>query len=170
MIRQLTENSFVEHGMIPLDLHIRDLDVFDAFWHSNTKVLNNFRYCQVYGRSLFDSLPISPFLQRYVDWVSDKEGIEYNSVVVNWYDGDYNHYIGWHRYSDESNVYTISFGSGRMFMIRSNNNCIDSYMHSTHNSYIVMGGNFQKEFTHNIQNTKKEKEKRISITIRRFKF
>ena len=98
-------------------------------------------------------------------------------VLVNWYK-DGTDYIGAHRDDEkqiipQTNVMTISFGAERTFRIRHDPKQgkgtlakVDYKVKS--NSFLIMGGNFQEEFKHEIPKTKKVLSSRISITLRKF--
>lgn len=141
-----------------------------------------------YSGKVFPSQPIPLLLQCYIDWANEfeselanKDGtdyIPYNMVLVNWYK-DGSDYIGAHRDDEaqiipQTNVMTISFGAERTFRIRhapkkgeATLDKVDYKVKS--NSFLIMGGNFQEEFKHEIPKTKKILSSRISITLRKFK-
>ena len=98
---------------------------------------------------------------------------ELNGILVNWYkDGE--DYIGWHS-DDESQIdqnapiYTISLGDTRTFKIREKKDKkkVTNY-ELEDNDYLIMGGEFQKNYQHHLPKRKKCKNSRISITIRKF--
>jgi len=98
---------------------------------------------------------------------------EYNALFFNWYK-DGNDYICAHR-DDESGMRTsstiasVSLGANRIFRIRRyTDKKIVQDVTLKHGSLFIMGGDFQKEFTHEIPKTKKCVDKRINITLRCF--
>ena len=69
---------------------------------------------------------------------------------------------------DSVGVVSISYGSERIFRIRKKDTKQKIYdTLTTHCSILHMGGNFQKEFTHEVPVEKKVKDKRISFTFRK---
>lgn len=65
-------------------------------------------------------------------------------------------------------IYSISLGESRIFRIR-------NIIKKTRRDFVVddgtlfvMGGNFQKEFKHEVPKSKKYKDRRINLTIRSF--
>lgn len=87
------------------------------------------------------------------------------------------HYIGTHRDDEKqlikgSPIVTISLGEERKFRIRENSIKIVKDVMTKNGIVLVMGGNFQKDFKHEIVKINVEKGKkvnlRISITLRQF--
>lgn len=143
-----------------------------------------------YSGKSFPSQPIPESLRNYLDWanefesgLSNKDGtnyIPYNMILVNWYKDGTDH-IGAHRDDEKqiiphTNVMTISFGAERIFRIihAPRNGIVDDRLKKKDykvpdNSFLIMGGDFQDEFKHEIPKTKKVLSSRISITLRKFK-
>lgn len=99
---------------------------------------------------------------------------EYQQLLINWYqDGD--HYIGPHS-DDESQlvknsaIYSFSFGQTRDFVIKSKELDYKMVLELTNNSLIIMGGEIQKYYTHQVpkRSIKKCPNRRINITSRLF--
>lgn len=95
----------------------------------------------------------------------------YNSILVNVY-RDGNDYISAH--SDNENlsigagVCSFSIGATRKFVIRSKaTREIKHTLNIENGMLMLMSGDFQKEFTHEIIKQKNIKEERISFTFRR---
>jgi alkylated DNA repair dioxygenase AlkB len=189
----LTENSYLQVDMLPRELQIGPPGTreFEELWNlhpEKRKTITVFskkvtvpRWCQTYGQidycfsnQKFEALPVPNILQPYLDWANQKDQKDerFNTLHVNWYD-DGNDYIGWHSDNEKnivkgSDIYTVSFGAERRFKIRSKDKTVDMEVPTTHNGYIVMGGSFQDELKHHIPRSKKVKDRRISITIRKF--
>jgi alkylated DNA repair dioxygenase AlkB len=69
-----------------------------------------------------------------------------------------------------SSIASISFGATRTFRIRDyKTKKIIKDQTLNHGSLFIMGGDFQKEYTHEVPKTKKQITKRINITCRSFK-
>jgi alkylated DNA repair dioxygenase AlkB len=114
-----------------------------------------------------------------LQWVKDHSGFDYNQVLVNWYQ-DGNHYIGPHS-DDEtqlvpgSSIYSFSFGQERDFVVTSKKGVLETPFHESFamkdNSLLIMEGDMQKNFKHQVPKraTSKVPHPRINITFRLFK-
>ena len=122
-----------------------------------------------------------PFLLKLLDFVKDHSGLEYNQVLVNWYN-DGQHYIGAHSDDErqlvpDSSIYSFSFGQVRDFVIKNKKysvkdaNRVRIVLQLDNNSCVIMGGKMQKYFTHEVpkRSIKKCAERRINVTMRLFK-
>ena len=111
-----------------------------------------------------------PFLQTIMDEVNTKLNSHFNGILVNLYENG-ERYISAH--SDDENgispvgVASVAFGVMRTFRIRykeSKQILIDVPHHP--GDLLVMAGDFQKEFTHEIPIQKKVTQPRVSLTFR----
>jgi alkylated DNA repair dioxygenase AlkB len=125
-----------------------------------------------YSRKLMPSKPMSHSMRELLREINTMLGTDYNGILVNKY-MDGNDYISAHSDSenglDQVGVVAISYGSERIFRIRSKEDKqIVHEENTTHSSIILMGGSeFQKLYTHEIPKQTKIKEPRISITFRK---
>ena len=185
------DNSWLETGKLPFKLN---KEQYQTLWNSHPVERNEIfifnkyhkvpRWQQAYGQNYQFSgnttiaQPITDMLQKYIDWANMNEKKKgriggLNGVLVNWYE-DGEHYIGWHS-DDESQldenapIYTISLGVTRTFKIREKKNKknVTNY-ELENNDFLIMGGEFQKHYQHQLPKRKKCKHSRISITIRKF--
>ena len=124
-----------------------------------------------YSNKLAASKPLTPSLSRLMDIVNDLLHTDFNGILVNEYP-DGTHYIGKHsddeRALSSAGVVSVSFGASRKFRIRdkaTNNIVMDIPTNS--NEILIMGGDFQKEFTHEVPVEKKITTARISFTFRK---
>lgn len=124
-----------------------------------------------YSGQLAKSIPLSENLTLLLQIINDKFSCNFNGILVNKYmNGDDS--IGAHS-DDEKNlsnkgVVAISYGAVRKFRIRDRTSrkiVID--IPTISNEIIHMGGDFQKEFTHQIPVEKKVKDIRYSFTFRK---
>ena len=124
-----------------------------------------------YSGQLAASKPLTPALQELLDSVNATFESDFNGILVNEYpDGE--HCIGKHS-DDETalsnkGVVCVSYGASRKFRIRDKKTgkpVLDIPTES--GSMLIMGGQFQREFTHEIPVEKKIKERRISFTFRK---
>ncbi len=123
-----------------------------------------------YSGKLAKSQVLTPNLKNLLMEVSQKFDTKFNGILVNKYESGLD-YIGKHS-DDESNlsnvgVVSISYGASRKFRIRDKKtNKIKLDVLTNSYELLHMGGDFQKEFTHEIPIEKKVKEPRISFTFR----
>lgn len=127
-----------------------------------------------YSNQLAASQPLTEKLQELLDFVNETVNGDFNSILVNKYpDGE--HYIGKHSddetaLSKNCGVACISYGATRKFRIRDKTNgTIIRDIPTSSDKLLVMSGDFQKEFTHEIPVEKKVKECRYSFTFRKHK-
>jgi alkylated DNA repair dioxygenase AlkB len=101
----------------------------------------------------------------------------YNGALVNLYiDG--NDSVSLHA-DDEYNLFpgapilSFSFGASRVFQIKANPDASEVLMPSykvktEHDMLVVMGGDLQKSFKHQVPKTKLKVDWRINVTVRAF--
>jgi len=109
--------------------------------------------------------------ERYFAIVNIIYHTNFNGILINKYLNG-NDYISAHSDSesncDVNGVVAISYGSTRKFRIRDKKTkTIVGDFPLNHAEMLIMGGDFQKEFTHEIPIEKKIKEPRISFTFRK---
>lgn len=124
-----------------------------------------------YSGQLSASKPMMPSLLSMLTLVNSIFDTKYNGILVNKYKTGED-YISAHSDDevnlDESGVVAISWGATRKFRIRNKitKKIVGDYP-LTGGSMLQMGGDFQKEFTHEIPIEKKIKNERISFTFRK---
>lgn len=111
------------------------------------------------------------FLKQLMDEINKSLKTEFNSILCNRYNSGED-YVGSH--SDETNVLSngvvaaLSYGAIRTFRIKDKiTGKILVDVETLPNSLLVMDGNFQNEFKHEITKSLKIKELRISLTFRK---
>lgn len=124
-----------------------------------------------YSGQIMGSQSLTPNLKILLEQTNDIFKSNYNGILVNRYkDGTEN--IGSHsddeKYLDQSGVVAISYGHHRKFRIRnkSTKKIIKDIL-TQPGVYLQMGGDFQKEFTHEIPKELKIKDCRYSFTFRK---
>lgn len=130
-----------------------------------------------YSKQKMPSQALTPSMITLLAIVNAELGATYNGMLFNEYP-DGTHAIGCH--SDDEHeldpsvgVAALSIGAGRTFRVRFKDAgkkfaAKKWFDHVTGNyELMVMGGKFQKEFTHEIPVQKKIKKKRVSITFRK---
>jgi alkylated DNA repair dioxygenase AlkB len=190
----LANNSWVEQSTLPESL-LKDED-FEALWEKHPdafgkvnmmgRVIDTPRWQQSYLRAynytgmMHDPLPLPEEFQCALDWANALYPREwtFNQVLINWYENGL-HYIGSH--SDDtrqlvphSPIVSISLGAERRFRIREKaTKSVVADLKMTNRSYVVMGGEMQNHYTHEVPKINGEKGKtvgrRINITFRVFK-
>jgi alkylated DNA repair dioxygenase AlkB len=124
-----------------------------------------------YSGQLAKSIPLLPSTKKLLESINSLFGAEFNGILVNKY-MDGNDTIGAHS-DDEKNLDTIgvvaiSWGAIRKFRIRDKpTRKIVKDLLTESGGIIHMGGDFQKEFTHEIPVEKKVKGCRYSFTFRK---
>ena len=123
-----------------------------------------------YSGQLAKSQPLENNLLKLLEIINNKFTADFNGILINKYQ-DGNDYIGKHS-DDEKNlgnigVISISYGGTRKFRIRNKNGKRVMDINLESGSIIHMGGDFQKEFTHEIPIEKKVKSERYSFTFRK---
>ena len=124
-----------------------------------------------YSRQLCKSKPLTDHLKLLLEKVNQRFNSNFNGILVNKYSSG-NDYIGKH--SDEETgldpigVVALSYGAVRKFRIREKSTGKQVMDIPTMPCHIIhMGGDFQKEFTHEIPVEKKVKDTRFSLTFRK---
>ena len=124
-----------------------------------------------YSGQIMKSQNLTPNLKILLQETNKIFESNYNGILVNRYkDGTEN--IGAHsddeKALDKSGVVAISYGHPRKFRIRNKfTKKIIKDISTQEGMFIQMGGDFQKEFTHEIPKELKIKEIRYSFTFRK---
>jgi alkylated DNA repair dioxygenase AlkB len=117
-------------------------------------------------------LPLTTTLEMIKAKVETTTGIQFTSVLVNLY-RDGKDGVGWHRDRDRELgprpiVASVSFGETRPFEIRHkfNKELEKIRIPLNHGSFLLMGGEMQHYWEHQIPKTAKEIKPRINLTFR----
>lgn len=185
----LGNNSLIIYGSLPTNI-VYD---FEELWnlHPNElgkliiygKEINAPRWFQNYIKNYFytgvihQGIELPHQFKQFLNWANSLNYGIFNQVLVNWYQNGH-HYIGKHSDNEpiikkNSAIMSISLGAKRIFRIRDKKtNIIVKDIEMNNNSYIIMIGEMQKYFTHEVPkiNGKKGEQigKRINITMRQF--
>ena len=148
------------------------------------KLIKTPRWQQTYGRSYNFSgvnhvaLDIPDIILPYLHFVNNLGYGEFNQILINWYENGL-HYIGSHsddttQLKKNSPIISISIGAERIFRFRSKitkKTVLDISL--SDGIIVVMGGECQKDFKHEIPKITGEKalkiKPRINFTFRQFK-
>lgn len=124
-----------------------------------------------YSGQLLAAQPLPDFLSKLLETVNRSLGVDFNGILVNLYK-DGKDTIGFHSDSEKDLakggvVASITLGASRTFKIRPKIPSEEVSIQTKHGQLLVMGGNFQKEFTHGIPAESSVTDPRISLTFRR---
>ena len=124
-----------------------------------------------YSGQLAASQPLSASLMKLLHIVNELYGTDCNGILVNQYMNG-SDYISAHSdneaHLDPVGVIAVSYGATRTFRIRSKSSKeIVQDIKMLSGQLLHMGGDFQKEFTHEIPVEKSVKEVRYSFTFRK---
>ncbi len=177
-------------GQVPEPLLSR-LD-FEAIWQLHPtefhvikmrgRLVKTPRWQQAYGVDYHYSgqvnrgAPIPALLHPFLNWSRENIDGRLNGLLLNWYDGRLNHYIGRHRDSVENMVpgapiVTMSFGEERVFRLRPwpaklKGKPID--FPARNGTVFIMPGETNRCYTHEVPASRRLTGRRISITLRAF--
>jgi alkylated DNA repair dioxygenase AlkB len=125
-----------------------------------------------YSNKKMKSDKLSLNLNLLLNEINNLLKTDYNSILINRYNNGLD-YIGAHsddeKEIDKSSISSLSFGATRKFRIR-NKKTKEIIKDISLNSLDIctMGGDFQKDYTHEIPIEKKVKDLRYSFTFRKF--
>lgn len=94
----------------------------------------------------------------------------YNSVLLNFY-ANGEQYMGYHKDNEKSlgnqpTIASISLGANRKFACKTSLNDKTVNFNLQNGSLLIMGGDFQKDFSHALPKQKKVQQARINLTFR----
>jgi alkylated DNA repair dioxygenase AlkB len=120
------------------------------------------------------ALPVPAPLAPLLSWAMENIDERLNGLLLNWYDGSLDHYIGRHRDSIKNMILgtpivTMSFGEERIFRVRPwpCEYAGEKTDHrATNGSVFVMAYETNLAFTHEVPTSSKRKGRRISATLR----
>ncbi len=192
---QLSKNSYVTRRKLEVECLQEEFDELLRLrpaTQDKIKIFNRVcdvpRYQKLFGKSSysFSGLTLLPetniplLVQRCIDYMKSHypPAERWTGALVNWY-MDGGQYIGPHSDDERdlvpgSPIASFSFGATRTFRITVKDQFksqVDVRKHDfevKHGTVIVMHGDMQKEFKHQIPCKKKETGVRISVTIRAF--
>lgn len=185
----LDDEYSVYSTQIP-DAIVPDDDGFAALWNLHPaehheirihgRLVRTPRWQQAYGADYhftgqtFDSEPTPQQIAPFLDWARGAVFSELNGILVNWYDGQFDHYIGKHRDSvsnmvEGAPIATVSLGEERKFRMRPWKRSGFLDFPATAGSVFVIPYNTNLAWTHEVPPSKKQNGRRISVTMRAFK-
>lgn len=119
----------------------------------------------------FRAAPWTPELLEIREQVTALAGIEFNSVLLNYY-RDQHDSVAWHSDRDRESgrnryVASVSFGQARHFDLRRKDDHRKKFSVLLENgSYLLMKGEFQDQWEHRIAKSRSPMTARINLTFR----
>jgi alkylated DNA repair dioxygenase AlkB len=181
----LNETSWIIEGRIPNELQYVQNN-FEELWNLHPKeygkikiygnIINVPRWSQCYMRPYYysginhEAIPLPIEFQPYLEWANNLGYGEFNIALINFY-GHGGHYIGRHSDNESeivenSPIVSITLGATRTFRIRDKTSLeIVKDINLTDGAYLIMGGEMQKHYLHEIPKVAKA-GRRINITFR----
>jgi len=117
------------------------------------------------------SKPWTPELLSIKNRIEEFAGIKFTSVLLNYY-RDGNDSVSWHRDNEKvlrinPIIASVSFGATRTFKFRHvNNHALVRSVELEHGTFVLMKGETQHKWQHQIPKSKKVAKPRISLTFR----
>ena len=115
--------------------------------------------------------PWTPELLEIKSRIEEQAQIHFTSVLLNYYRNG-NDYVGWHRDNEKvlrinPVIASVSFGATRTFKFRhmADKSLVRS-AELAHGTYVLMKGETQHKWEHQVPKTKKVLTPRISLTFR----
>lgn len=185
----LQDGSLFWSGVLPEEL-LAEGQAFEALWDLHPETYHTIkmhgrpvktpRFQQAYGADYHytgntnKALPTPPSLAAYLEWGQRAVDPRLNGLLLNWYDGAKDHYIGKHRDStvgmlEGCPIVTISLGERRIFRLRpwkSTKEKID--FEAFDSAVFVLPYATNLCWTHEVPASKRLQGRRISITLRGF--
>ncbi|GGW71209.1 alkylated DNA repair dioxygenase AlkB [Winogradskyella epiphytica] len=124
-----------------------------------------------YSNITMDALPFSPTLLEIKNRVESISNHEFNSVLINLY-RDGNDSNSWHADNEKELginrfIASVSFGAERLFHFKHQQLKNERHkINLEHGSLLIMKGEMQHYWKHQIAKTKKTVESRINLTFR----
>lgn len=175
-------------GSLPPALQL-DAPSFEALWRLHPAEYHEIqmygrpvktpRFQQAYGADYHytgrvnRALPLPEILAPYLAWGQGAIDARLNGVLLNWYDGALEHYIGPHRDStvgmrEGAPIVTISLGETRTFRLRPWKQPGKVDFPATDGAVFVLPYATNLAWTHEVPASKRQCGRRVSITLRGF--
>lgn len=120
-----------------------------------------------------EALALPSQLRPYWSWVRHSVDERLNGLLLNWYDGDLQHYIGKHRDKikpliEGAPIVTVCFGATRTLRLRPYRGSGFTDFSLTHGTVVVLPYETNRSWTHEVPHFAGDVGRRISLTIRAF--
>ena len=114
---------------------------------------------------------LTPSLREILGHINERYNSDYNGIIINYY-RDGSHYIEKHsdsRNHPENGVLLISFGGHRNFRVFDKKSDVKvKDIDLIHGEMLHMGGEFQSEFTHDVERNDSITTERYSISFHKY--
>jgi alkylated DNA repair dioxygenase AlkB len=187
---ELPDGSLFWSGALPDELLVEG-EAFEALWSLHPETYHTIkmhgrpvktpRFQQAYGAdyrytgNTNRALVTPPALAPYLEWGREFVDPRLNGLLLNWYEGTKNHYIGKHRDStvgmfEGCPIVTISHGERRVFRLRPWKSTTEKIDFEAFDSAVfVLPYATNLRWTHEVPPSKRLQGRRISITLRGFR-
>ena len=127
-----------------------------------------------YTGSRNNALPLPDALAPFLTRAIDETDARLNGLLLNWYDGDQQHYIGKRRDSIDglipgTPIVTISLGDERKFRMRPWRGQGFTDFNASDGTVFILPFDTNRSWTHELPASKRQTGRRISITLRGFR-
>ena len=184
---KLDETHHVLVGRVPAELE-PDPPAFERLWllhppdyheiKMHGRLVKTPRWQQAYGADyrytgrVNRALPVTAEMEPYLRWCREIDP-RLDGLLFNWYDATEEHYIGAHRDStsgmiEGAPIVTISLGATRTFRFRRWKGEDKVDLVASSGSVIVIPYATNLAWTHEVPHFKRDRGRRISITLRAF--
>lgn len=184
----LDETHALYTGKLPDELAFNEQQ-FEALWEQHPddfheimmhgRLVKTPRWQQAYGKdyhytgNVNKALPVPELLEPLTAWCQTTIDSRLNGVLLNWYDGGLNHYIGAHRDSTTNMIagapiVTVSLGQERVFRLRPWKGRGKIDFSATNGVVFIMPYATNLAWTHEVPKAKRFQQRRISVTLRAF--
>lgn len=175
-------------GRLPAEL-LPDADGFAALWDAHPpdyhrivihgREVETPRWQQAYGADYHytgqvnKALPVPTSLAPLLAWARQSVHPRLDGLLLNWYDGRLNHYIGAHRDSttdmvEGAPIVTVSLGERRTFRLRPYKGEGYRDFDAADGVAFVLPYATNQAWTHEVPKSAKLRGRRISVTMRAF--
>lgn len=163
-------NSLFDYLVKNIDWEQREIKIFGKV-HMQPRLIKWFGDMDyVYSKTLFKKNTMPKQILDLKEKIEKFTGVKYNSVLLNYY-RDGNDSMGKHSDNEKElglnpNIASISLGGTRELIITSKFDKTKKILSLENGSLLVMKGDSQKLYTHQINKTKKEVKPRVNLTFR----
>lgn len=175
-------------GRLPQELEVDDQQ-FAQLWSLHPdefheimmhgRMVKTPRWQQAYGNdyhytgNVNKALEVPRQLAPLLKWCQEEFDSRLNGILLNWYDGALDHYIGAHRDStvnmcQGAPIVTVSLGEERIFRLRPWKGRGKLDFPAPDGAVFVLPYDTNLAWTHEVPKAKRFTERRISITLRAF--
>lgn len=136
-------------------------------------LISNAGITYTYSNNALKSIPIPTFLDPIIAKIEQLSDSNYNAILVNLYENG-QHSNGWHADNEKELgknpvIASLSFGATRRFDLKHNHSKTKHSFNLGNGDLLIMGGEMQHFWKHQVPKTKQENQPRINLTFRMIK-